>query len=180
MFMQHFTNKTTVFIFHLFAALVLSGNSYAQSVLDTTISIPLTITSQTMTVNNKQNTATFDHNVVIKKGDLTITSEHVKILSKNGHSLTVPGSELNRGSIAQLRAWGNVKMYDGTRRAQAHEAFYDQENETVTLIGEPILFEENYQVTGTKMTFYLKDNRSIIENSKVLIHSQESNNLSEK
>jgi lipopolysaccharide export system protein LptA len=178
--MQHFKNKIIVFVLQLLSVLMFSDSTLAQPVFDTTASIPLTITSQTMTVNNKLNTATFDYDVVIKKGDLIITSEHVEIISKKDHSLAVPDSAFKRGSIAQLRAWGNVKMYDGTRRAQAHEALYDQENEAVTLTGEPILFEETYQVTGTKMTFYIKDNRSIIESSKVLIQAQETNNLLEE
>jgi lipopolysaccharide export system protein LptA len=180
MFMRHFTNKLTLVIFNLHAILMFSGSIHAQTTPDPSASIPLIITSKTMTVNNKQNMAVFDHDVVIKKGDLTITSEHMEILSGNDHSSALPGSAFDSESVSKLRAWGNVKMHEGTRKAQAHEAIYNQKEDTVTLIGEPILFEENYQVTGTKMTFYIKDKRSIIEGSKVLIHKQEPNNRSKK
>ncbi len=173
--MQHFTSRSNLSFFCLLVIFVYPGNTHAQTTIDASSTVPLTITSQTMTVNNKENITVFDHNVVIKKGDLTITSDHVEIILKDDQSPSLPSSTLNSGSISQLHAWGNVKMDDGKRNSQAHEAIYNQEEDTVTLLGEPVLFEEGYKVTGTKMTFYIKDNKSIIENSKVLIHSQESN-----
>lgn len=180
--MFHFTNKRRTGVVQILLALCFTSTLNAQLVTDLSSSSSLTITAKTMTVKNQENTAILEENVVISKGDLTITADHVEIFfgpndsspTKDDQSTpTLPGSQFDTRTISELHAWGNVILQQGTRRAEAHEAIYDQKDEKITLLGEPVIFEKDYQVTGIKMTFFLKDNRSIIEGSKVLIQPEE-------
>jgi hypothetical protein len=41
------------------------------------------------------------------------------------------------------------------------------------LTGDPEAWEEGYPVTGVKMTMFLKEDRSIVESSRVVIHEAE-------
>ncbi len=172
-----------ILIIQTIAVAWLVGSVHAQPDTEASSLVPLTITSETMTVKTKENKAIFDSNVVIKKGDLTITADHVEILlepdfasdAAGGHSTAVlPDSSINEGAISQLRVTGNVKMEQGARRAESQEAIYDRREEKIVLLGKPVLFEKDYQVSGTKMTFYLKDNKSTVEDSQVLFHPRES------
>lgn len=40
------------------------------------------------------------------------------------------------------------------------------------LTGEPKAWEKGDMVTGTKMTIYIKEDRSIVEGSKVIVNPQ--------
>ena len=171
--MRRFTNSFSGYIYTISLMVFFSGTTLAQLSQELTSSEPLTITSETLTVENKKNIARFDDKVVIKKGDLLITGDHVEITLNGYEPGTLPQASMDSQAVSKIRAWGNVILKHAGLHAQAREAIYNQENETVTLFGEPILFEEGYQVTGTKMIFYLKEDRSIIEESKVLIQSQE-------
>lgn len=180
--MLYFKNKQRTGVIQILLALCFTSTLNAQLVTDLPSSSSLTITARTMTVKTEENTAILEGNVVINKGDLTITADHVEIFFEPNDSsrikddqstLTLPGSQFDTRAISELHAWGNVILQQGTRRAEAREAIYDQKEEKITLLGEPVIFEKDYQVTGIKMTFFLKDNRSIIEDSKVLIQPKE-------
>jgi lipopolysaccharide transport protein LptA len=135
-----------------------------------------------MTVKNQERVAIFDQNVIVNKGDLTITADHVKITfnpmaeyhaTEKEKVPVLSGSKFNNEVVSELHAWGNVVMQHGTRRAESQEAIYDQKDEKVILLGTPVVFEEGYQISGVKMTIFLKDNSSVVEGSKVLIHPEE-------
>jgi len=177
-----FKNKQRTGVVQILSALCFTSTLNAQLVTDPASLSSLTITARTMTVKNQENTAILEGNVVINKGDLTITADHVEIFfgpndssstNDDQSTPTLPGSQFDTREISELHAWGNVMLQQGTRRAEAREAIYDQKDEKITLLGEPVIFEKDYQVTGTKMTFFLKDNRSIVEGSKVLIQPEE-------
>lgn len=172
--MSYFKNKQWTGTVQMIALLLIASTLDAQLIPNLSSSSLLTITSKTMTVKNQENVAIFDGNVIVNKEDLTITADHVEIFfGPDGSSPTLPGSQFDNQAISKLHAWGNVILQQGTRRAESREAIYDQKDEKVTLLGEPVVYEKGYQVTGNKMTFFLKDNRSIVEGSKVLIHPKE-------
>ena len=178
--MQYFRIRPKQVSWHLLFVLAAAVTADAQTKLDFSSPVPLSITSERMTVKNNENTALFDENVVIIKGDLTITADHVEVLLRNNPSQVLPSEALDSEMISQLRAWGNVKIHDQTRQAHAHEAVYNQKDETLILTGNPVLLEKDYRVTGTKITFYLKDNRSTVESSKILIYPQDPDHSSMK
>jgi len=73
-------------------------------------------------------------------------------------------------SIKKIEAEGNVKLIKGDRVVISKMATYFAEpEERVVFTGEPKATEGENVITGTKMTYYLKDDRSIVENSKVML-----------
>jgi lipopolysaccharide export system protein LptA len=69
--------------------------------------------------------------------------------------------------IDKIVATGNVKITrpDGAF-ATAEKAVYYQGDEKVVLTGKPIVKQGNDFVEGTRITLYLKEQRSIVEGSE--------------
>jgi lipopolysaccharide export system protein LptA len=124
--------------------------------------VPVQITSKKMMVNNADKIMTFDDDVKVIKGDVTMTSNRVKIYFKTS------SSTLNRQEISVIEAEGNVHVVRGNREAKADKAVYNQDDETVVLTGSPEGWDNQYRITGTKMTIYLKQDRSFIEGSHII------------
>lgn len=120
--------------------------------------------------------------MVMKKEDLTITSDYAKVTfaskeapmeaKKPSAGLLSPQSQFADNEITLIHATGNVVLRQGDRQVHSKEAFYYQKEEKVVLLGEPVAFEKDYRVTGTKMTIFLREDRSIIEGSKMIIHPE--------
>ena len=133
-----------------------------------------------MTVKNLEHLAIFEGEVVMTKGDLTITADRAEVTfdsttgfeeaSKSAQGLLSPRSGPDRREISLVHATGNVVVRQGDKRATSSDAYYYQKEEKVILTGDPVIWENEYQVTGIKMTLYLHENRSVIEGSKVKIH----------
>lgn len=142
---------------------------------------PLTITSKNMTVKNLEHTAIFDGGVVMTQGDMTITADHAVVTFHSGKGLPSPsstaggfllqGSAVNGGRISLIHISGHVELRQVDKRASSHEAFYYHAEDRVVLEGDPVIWEKDYQVTGSRMTLFIRENRSIVEGSKVMIHS---------
>lgn len=125
---------------------------------------PTVITSQKLTADNKAKTAFFEGSVVAKKGDMTMFAD----------SMMVYYSEDKEGSnIKKIEAEGNVKLIKGDRIVTSRFATYFSEpEEKIVFTGEPVASEEENVVTGTKMIYFVKDDRSIVENSKVFLKNK--------
>ncbi len=137
-----------------------------------------------MTVRNLEQQAIFEGDVVMKKEGLTITSDHAKVTfasieapmedkKKPPAGLFSPQSQFADNEITLIHATGNVVLRQGDRRVHSKEALYYQKEEKVVLLGEPVALEKDYWVTGTKMTIFLRENRSIIEGSRMIIHPKD-------
>ena len=78
-------------------------------------------------------------------------------------------------TVSLIDATGNVIIQRGDKRATSKKAVYHQRDETLVLTGDPEAWEEGYRVTGTKMTMFLREDRSIVEGgSRVVINERES------
>jgi len=80
---------------------------------------------------------------------------------------------LGNRAVSLIEAMGNVIMVQGGKKAKSRKAVYSQPDEKLVLTGDPEAWEEGYHVTGVKMTMYLKEDRSIVESSRVVIHEAE-------
>jgi lipopolysaccharide export system protein LptA len=123
---------------------------------------PTIITSEILIADSKAKTALFERSVVAKKGDMTLYADKMMVY----YSEEKEGS----ASIKKIEAEGNVKLIKGDRVVISKMATYFAEpEERVVFTGEPKATEGENVITGTKMTYYLKDDRSIVENSKVML-----------
>ncbi|MBI1824331.1 MAG: hypothetical protein HYR80_09505 [Nitrospirae bacterium] len=151
----------------LFLLLILAAPSLAEdasnfSEKEIKSNKPIQITSKKMMVFNLEKIMTFEGDVKVVKGDLTMTSNRVKIHFKE------QSSTLKRQEISVIEAEGNVHLIRGNREAKAERAEYQQDAETIVLTGSPEGWDNQYKVSGTKMTIFLKQDRSIVEGSKIL------------
>jgi len=161
----------TFFILRLCLMLVpvtwfLHSVSYADEKADKNAQpVPTVITSESLTADNKAKTALFTGSVVAKKGDMTLYADRMLVyyIESGGGS-----------NIDKIDAEGNVKLVRGDRVVTSGKAVYFAGAEERAVFTEsPRAAEGKNVVTGTKMTYYMKDDRSVVENSKVFIVEKE-------
>ena len=139
----------------------------------------LTITSREMTVKGLENIAIFDGDVVMKKGDVTLTADHAEVIfgpkkSNEGSSPSAlgffaPDSKSDQIEISIIYATGNVRLLQADKVGEADEAIYYHDEGKVVMTGEPSFSEKDYQVSGTRITVFLHEDRSVVEGSKVRV-----------
>jgi len=142
---------------------------------------PISITAERMTTRNLEHRVVFEGNVHVKKDDFQMEADQMIVtFAPVGQEVASLGSlsadaSQDRTSISENReistidANGHVKMIKGDRRSTSQFAVYDRAEEKVILTGNPESWEKDYKVTGTKITIFLKENRSLVEGSNVLI-----------
>ena len=175
------------------SALLLMGSTLASAALpleQAPTPPEIIITAQSLVFKNQENTAFFAGKVVMTKGDFVMhadqmivyfASEAPPALSKKGGAtggpFQAPAADLpafgNR-AVSLIDATGNVVMQQGNKKARSQKAVYHQRDEMLVLTGNPEAWEEGYRVTGTKMTMFLKEDRSLVEGSRVVINDTES------
>ena len=87
-------------------------------------------------------------------------------------------SEGGSGSnIDKIESDGNVKLVRGDRVVTSGKMVYyagtDKTDERAIFTESPRAAEGKNVVIGTKMTYYMKDDRSLVENSKVFVVEKE-------
>jgi lipopolysaccharide export system protein LptA len=113
---------------------------------------PIYITSDWMEVDQKKNTITYKGRVVMVQGDMTMRSE----------ALTAQyDPEMKR--IDRIIAEGKVNASQGDRVAIGEKAVFDDKAKTVTLTGKPVMRQGNNQVSGTRVTYFIEQDRAVAE-----------------
>ncbi len=123
---------------------------------------PIIITSQTLTADNKNNTAIFEGSVVAKTDDVTMYSDKMTVFYDNSES-----------RIKKIHAIGNVKVHRNERAIFSNEATYLDDEEKIIFTGDPKAVEGENLITGTQIIFFLKDDRAVIEGSRVILQNKQ-------
>ena len=142
----------------LFLALPLLLNAEDQKAR---IKGPINITSETLTADNKAHTALFENNVVAKTTDLTIHSDKMLVYYKE-----------DGGTVTKIESTGNVKVLRESRIITSKSAIYYADEEKVIFTGEPRAMDGDNVVSGTKITYFMGNDRFQVENSKVILKSK--------
>jgi lipopolysaccharide export system protein LptA len=69
--------------------------------------------------------------------------------------------ELKR--MSQIVAEGKVNATQGDRVATGARAVFDDVAKTVTLTGNPVMRQGNNQVSGTRVVYYMEQDRAVAE-----------------
>ena len=126
---------------------------------------PITVRSNSLEIDNKQNIVTFSKNVEAVTPDFTINCQKMLVHYLNKPSLKDSGKE--EIEIDKIIATGDVKINrSGGGLATAEKAVYYKSDEKVVLTGKPIVRQGNDFVEGSKITLFLKEKRSIVEGSE--------------
>jgi lipopolysaccharide export system protein LptA len=123
---------------------------------------PVVITSQKLTADSKTHSAVFEHSVVARTPDMTIWADLMNV-----------AYDSNTGNVTRIDAQGNVRVMKEKRVITAREATYFSGEEKVVFTGEPRAAEGENVITGKTMTYLMKEDRFIVEGSKVFITSRE-------
>ncbi len=126
---------------------------------------PTTVTSQRMEYNTNASTVVFIGSVHVVRPDMEIWSERLTLVLKKEQAgdaaPTAAGQAgLAGGDIEKLIAEKNVRMKREDRHGECEKATYTAADELLVMEGDPKLFEGENSITGTKILFYMKENRS--------------------
>jgi len=113
---------------------------------------PIYITADWMEVDQNKNTITYKGRVVTIQADMTMRSEAL-----------IAYYDPETKQMKQIVAEGKVNATQRNRGATGEKAVFDAKSKTVTLIGNPVMRQGNSQVTGTKVVYYMDQDRAIAE-----------------
>ena len=113
---------------------------------------PIDITSDTVEADQKTNTVIFKGNVVAKQEDTTLYANSLTILY-----------DQNTKKLKEIIAVGNVKVVQLERRATSQKATFDQDKNKVVFDGEAVAREGANVIRGERITYYVEEERSVVE-----------------
>jgi lipopolysaccharide export system protein LptA len=130
---------------------------------------PIDITSTKFTARNIPNgkEATFEGNVKVNQGDVTLSCDQLvlvydeKVGARTGEGrLKKLAKKLeNVSQIKSITASGNVKIVQNERMAVAGKALYDNAKRTITLTEGPRLWQGADVMVANTIIIYLDENR---------------------
>lgn len=112
---------------------------------------PITIKSNELSTDSRNNTATFTGKVIARQGDLTIYADKLVVHYK------ADGGDLDR-----VEAVGNVRIVQGDRLATAREGVYQSAEQKIVLTGDPKVFQGENTVSGKVITYFVDEEKSIV------------------
>jgi len=116
---------------------------------------PIDITSDTVEGNQKQNMVTFSGNVVAKQEDTTLYANMLVIYYH-------PDTK----KLKEMVAAGNVKVVQLDRRATSQKATFYEEGNKIVLEGDVVMHDGENVVRGERITYYIDEERSVVEAGK--------------
>jgi lipopolysaccharide export system protein LptA len=116
---------------------------------------PIDIASDTVEANQKQNTVTFNGNVVAKQEDTNLYANTLIITYDSSTK-----------KVKEMVAIGNVKIVQLERRATGQKATFQQDENKVILDGDAVLWEGENVIRGERVIYFVDEERSIVEPRK--------------
>ncbi|HJU09455.1 MAG TPA: LptA/OstA family protein, partial [Candidatus Binataceae bacterium] len=124
---------------------------------------PISIQSDSLALDYKQNSVLFDGHVHASQADGTLTSDKLRVkYGKDFHE------------VQNMAADGNVRISQGVRWCTSDRALMNQQQHTVVLTGSPVCHDAQDQIAGSKITVHLDTGKSDVEAAKAMIFPQQS------
>ncbi len=143
----------------------INGNSFAEQKKGA--KEPVTITSQILTADNKARKAIFEGSVKAVKGGIALYSDKMTVYYQD---------EKTGSSIKKIDVEGNIKLIKGDRVITSDFAqYFSDADERVIFTGEPKATDGQSVITGSKMTYFFKNDLYVVENSRVLMQDRDQN-----
>lgn len=143
----------------LIILMLMLSNVYAA---ETPKNLPITIKSVKATFNQNTNTAVFIRNVVLTRGNLTITSDKLTVFRDKD------------GGVIKAVATGSVHINNKGKKtfvASSEKAIYLKSDQTLTLFGSPVIFGNGIDKgQGKKLIYHIDTkNSELFSGSKPVI-----------
>ena len=113
---------------------------------------PIFITSNWMEADRKKNTITYKGQVVAIQTDMTMRSETLTAYYD-------PDMKQLKEAVAE----GKVQVDQGDKHARGAKAVFNGKAQTVTLTGSPFVRQGNSEVSGSRITFFIEEDRAVVE-----------------
>ena len=128
---------------------------------------PLTITSARLAYADSERKAHFDGGVIAKGADLTISANQMDVFLQARGQAAANQSVMKTGKVEKMVAQGQVVVAQPARRATGQQLVYTAAEEKFVLTGGPpsIFDAEHGKITGVSLTFYIHDDRVLVEGS---------------
>jgi lipopolysaccharide export system protein LptA len=123
---------------------------------------PVSIQSDSLGLDYKQNVVLFSGHVHATQADSALTSNTLRVkYGKDFHQ------------VQDMAADGNVHISQGVRWCTSDHAVMDQRQHIVILTGSPICHDASDQIAGTRITVHLDTGKSDVEAAKAVIFPQQ-------
>ncbi|MBN2233053.1 MAG: hypothetical protein JW781_09585 [Deltaproteobacteria bacterium] len=116
---------------------------------------PVAITSDTLEIDQKGGRAVFRGSVEAQQDSTRLTAGVLTVI------FTTENNE-----VAEIIAEKEVTITLNGKLATCRKAHYFAADERIELTGDPAINEESNVIRGTKIVFYLREERSVIEGKK--------------
>lgn len=146
----------------IFSIVFVHCAAFGASLLGSSDSSPIIITSDSLTADNKNSTAIFEGSVVAKTDDVTMYSDKMTVYYDN-----------SANKVKKISAVGNVRVNKEERALFSDKALYLADEEKILFTGNPKAVEGENVISGTQITFYLKDERVEVEGSRVVLQNKQ-------
>jgi lipopolysaccharide export system protein LptA len=117
---------------------------------------PIYITSDRMEADRQKNILVYIGQVVAIQGEMTLRSDKLTTYFD-------PDLQQIKQAIAEGK---QVRMTQGDRVATGTRAVFDGVAQTVTMTGKPIVRQGNSEIAGSKITYFMVEDRVIVETGK--------------
>jgi len=140
---------------------------------------PIVVTADTLVADNKTHTVTYSENVVVTRGDITLTAPRVVIslveTDKGRDTGGGPTDGMFGGSfeVRTIEATGGVKVIQEDKTAVSDKARYDFKDQTIIMEGSPRVWQGPNVLTGKRIIIDLKDDTISVEGARTIIYTEE-------
>ncbi|MES2906739.1 MAG: LptA/OstA family protein [Pseudomonadota bacterium] len=126
---------------------------------------PIKIEADSLEVSDKDSTATFSGNVVVRRSDVTLRASKMKVLYNKG---AMPGStpdpsQAANQQIRRIDMSGGVVFVQKDQQATGDAAIYDKGAETVAMRGNVVLTQGQNVARGQKLTIDMRSGAARLE-----------------
>ncbi len=143
-------------------AAAFAENSTKDRLMQGDKNVPLIITSKNLVADTKKKTAIFTGSVKAVKGEATFYADKMVVYYSDGEK-----------KVDRIDATGNIKLVKDDSIITSERAVYSAGDESVVFTGNPEARDSKNLITGTKMTYFLKEEYSVVENSSVYIRDKD-------
>jgi lipopolysaccharide export system protein LptA len=128
---------------------------------------PLTITSARLAYADGERKAHFDGGVLAKGADMTLSANQMDVFLRARGRATANQAGAAAGKVEQIVAQGQIVITQPARRATGNQLVYTALEDKIVLSGGPpsIFDAEHGKITGVSLTFYIHDDRVLVEGS---------------
>ncbi len=123
---------------------------------------PVIITSESLTADKRNNSAVFEGSVIAKTAGITMLADKMTVIYNSA------GKQIN-----MINAIGHVKVYNNEKTIFSNKAVFLNNDEKIIFSGSTKLIEGKNIITGTEITFFIKDSRAIVKDSRMILQNKQ-------